>query len=351
MYLNEEVLAELNLFGRTTKAYIYGNDRLAYDTGEDISYYLYDGRGSVSRIATEWGRIKETYTYDPYGQLTLGIPDSVNYYGYNGESANLATGLQYLRARYYNMENGSFLSEDSYLGTKSEPLSRNRYAYVSNNPVNYVDPSGHKLLDGLKKVGNAIGDFFGGIYDDYKRGMEIYQETKRKTEKDMQNLGKNIYDSAEKVVSDTGAKIHDVAQGIKQGISDGWESYCEGMEIYAAHQEEVGKAYVEIAKDFCDWTNDTFGAGVTTIVSERGDSSKSLSVYADGDIIHPIKSSSAGIKLNIMDFTLDIGVALDDIGIKGAISNRNKTQSFGIRLDITKLYINICKEIETKCLV
>ena len=167
MRVNEEVLAELNLWGRTTKAYIYGNDRIAYDTGEDISYYLYDGLGNVSRIATEWGRIKETYDYDPYGNLTFGIPDSVNYYGYNGESTNLATGLQYLRARYYHMANGSFLSEDTYAGKASEPLTLNRYTYVSNNPINFIDPSGHSILDGLinglKDIGNAIVDGVEGL--------------------------------------------------------------------------------------------------------------------------------------------------------------------------------------------
>ena len=52
------------------------------------------------------------------------------------------------------MANGSFLSEDSYLGTQTEPLSRNRYTYVSNNPINYVDPSGH-LLEMLFNLTNG----------------------------------------------------------------------------------------------------------------------------------------------------------------------------------------------------
>ena len=50
--------------------------------------------------------------------------------------------LQYLRARYYDVERGNFLTEDTYLGDISAPLTLNRYNYVVSNPLNYIDPSG-----------------------------------------------------------------------------------------------------------------------------------------------------------------------------------------------------------------
>lgn len=51
------------------------------------------------------------------------------------------TGLQYLRARYYDPQTGRFLSRDPLPG--GHP-----YAYAGNNPVRYVDPSGmcHETL-------------------------------------------------------------------------------------------------------------------------------------------------------------------------------------------------------------
>ena len=154
---NEEVLAELNPRGKVTTAYTYGYNRESADVYGDTQYYLYDGQGNVSRISSEWGRVKETYNYDPYGNLTYGIPDNVNYYGFNGESSNLATGLQYLRARYYNPQNGNFITEDTYAGQISNPLTLNRYDYVSNNPVNYIDPSGHFGV--FEQLGKDIGNF------------------------------------------------------------------------------------------------------------------------------------------------------------------------------------------------
>ena len=161
---NTEVLAEYGADEKVRQAYTYGEsgigERVSVDKSEENSYYLYDGRNSVTGILTENANLTNSYQYDPYGNLTSGTADGVNYYGYNGESANVKTGLQYLRARYYNAENGTFTTEDSDLGTTKNPLTRNRYAYTSNNPVNYDDPTGHswwkKAVSAVKNVGKKI---------------------------------------------------------------------------------------------------------------------------------------------------------------------------------------------------
>ncbi len=146
---NEEVLMEVKANGRITTAYTYGNERISSDTGRNTSYYLYDGRGSVTSTTTSKGYRIGTYSYDPYGTLEEGTVVGVNYYGYNGESTNTNTGLQYLRARYYNSENGNFLTEDTYAGSILNPLTLNRYTYVLNNPLNFTDPTGHKASSRL----------------------------------------------------------------------------------------------------------------------------------------------------------------------------------------------------------
>jgi uncharacterized protein RhaS with RHS repeats len=48
-----------------------------------------------------------------------------------------------LRSRYYDPEVGRFISEDSYWGKSSDPLSLNLYTYCQNDPIQYYDPSGH----------------------------------------------------------------------------------------------------------------------------------------------------------------------------------------------------------------
>ena len=88
----------------------------------------------MSALSQKDGTLLESYQYDPFGQMTFGTPADVNVYGYNAESYNKTTGLLYLRARHYDTETGRFLTEDGYLGTLGNPMSRNRYAYGEGNP-------------------------------------------------------------------------------------------------------------------------------------------------------------------------------------------------------------------------
>ena len=123
---------------------------------DQMSYYLYDGRGSVTANTWYNGMVTAVYRYDPYGQVSLGSTEHKDFYGYNGESYNPNTGLEYLRARYYNPNQGRFFQEDTYLGRITDPLSLNRYAYVKNSPLNYTDPSGHFVLTLGTVVGAAL---------------------------------------------------------------------------------------------------------------------------------------------------------------------------------------------------
>ena len=72
-----------------------------------------------------------------------GVSENFVGFAFNGEEQSQRTGLQYLRARYYDSSSGSFISMDSYEGSILSPLSQNRYTYAENDPVNNFDPSGH----------------------------------------------------------------------------------------------------------------------------------------------------------------------------------------------------------------
>ncbi len=90
-----------------------------------------------------------TFTYDDAGKL---LSATENEYTYNGESYNPNIESQYLRARYYNVTTTAFITEDSYLGDITEPLTLNRYNYCVSSPLNYVDPSGFYVEDDITQT-------------------------------------------------------------------------------------------------------------------------------------------------------------------------------------------------------
>ena len=173
-YLNDvnrehaEVLVEQNINGRTDTSYIYGAeinggfDRISLDRFDgSTGYYLYDARGSVSGITNEEGQVYQSYRYSVTGEIAFGAPQYENEYAYNGESYNPNIESQYLRARYYCVVTATFLTEDSYLGNQTEPLTLNRYNYCVSSYLNYTDPSGNKaIVEKIVGLLEAIRDLF-----------------------------------------------------------------------------------------------------------------------------------------------------------------------------------------------
>ncbi|WP_227986200.1 RHS repeat-associated core domain-containing protein, partial [Streptococcus ruminantium] len=91
---------------------------------------------------TEHGEAVASSSYGLYGATKQTTDQTGQPFAYNGEARDV-TGLDYLRARYYDSQTGTFLTADSYQGSRTDPLSHNLYTYVQNNPANYTDPSGH----------------------------------------------------------------------------------------------------------------------------------------------------------------------------------------------------------------
>jgi hypothetical protein len=132
---------------------------------------------------------------------------------------------------------------------------------------------------------------------------------------------------------------------------------------------DVGQFFNNLWNGICDWAANTFGAGCSTsttvyetetpiipeplpitakagtsttvTVTQHGDSTKPISVYANGDLDDPIGSSTAGLCFNSSDATLDISVGLDDIGVYFSTMNTNVTNSVGLRLNLQELKLGI----------
>ena len=159
LFHNGEVVLEEPTEGAVTR-YIRGYDLISSDSAAAKTYYHYtsDNLGSITHITDEDGNICNQYEYDAFGSFAIKEETIQNRFCYTGEQYDPITSQYYLRARFYNPVIGRFLNEDTYYGD-----GPNLYTYCHNNPVNYVDPSGHvcrRKFNKLRKLGLTAQEAF-----------------------------------------------------------------------------------------------------------------------------------------------------------------------------------------------
>jgi len=141
-YVAGILLAEANGSNQILRYYVYGQGLLAMVTPSGASYsYHYDATGNTVAMTDGSQAVVNRYAYTPYGQIVgkaESVPQPFQYVGQSGVMAE-PNGFYYMRARYYDPEVGRFVSEDP-IGFEGGDV--NLYAYVQNNPVNRVDPTG-----------------------------------------------------------------------------------------------------------------------------------------------------------------------------------------------------------------
>src|SRR6185312_14162609 len=95
---------------------------------------------------------QESDDYYPYGEpIAAGTQSLLKF---TGKERDTESGLDYFGARYYGSSMGRFMSPDPVVITTERlmnPQQLNLYAYVANNPLRFIDPTGEIL----QCVGNA----------------------------------------------------------------------------------------------------------------------------------------------------------------------------------------------------
>ena len=121
--------------------YIWGANGLEYEiTNGIVKTYHPDHLGSTMLLTDSAGAPVDYFEYDSYGTPTYrtGVTDTpFRWHGALGCMTD-ASGLVYMRARYYNPRLMRFLNQDP-IGFEG---GMNWYAFVGNNPVERVDPNG-----------------------------------------------------------------------------------------------------------------------------------------------------------------------------------------------------------------
>ena len=142
--------------------------------GDIVAVYNTSGTKLVSYRYDAWGRILGT-TYHNSGASTSAVHNPFRYRGYYYDTD---LNLYYLATRYYDPEVRRFVTADdpAYLGANGDLVSYNLFAYCSNNPVMYVDPTGHVIVAaiiGFALIGASLA-FAATAYYDYADDGEVF---------------------------------------------------------------------------------------------------------------------------------------------------------------------------------
>jgi len=145
LYDGADVVRDLNTDLTVAADYLNGlglDDKLRQISAGTAAYYLLDHLGSTRALTDSSGNISTSFGYDSFGNATGGPAPTA--YGYTGRELDVDTGLMYYRARWYDPQQGRFVSMDP-VGFRGGDV--NLYAYVLNNPANFRDPTGTQRAD------------------------------------------------------------------------------------------------------------------------------------------------------------------------------------------------------------
>jgi RHS repeat-associated protein len=164
-WCDDEICAERDGAGAVTKRYFNHGVQVVSGPAAGKYYNTVDHLGSIREMIDTNGTVRARYSYDPWGRRTRVSGDLDVDFGFAGMFWCAEAGLEVARFRYYNPEDGRWLSRDPLEDAEMEE-GANLYAYVANDPVNRVDPLGlcdcaaerQDYADKVRDAGKACND-------------------------------------------------------------------------------------------------------------------------------------------------------------------------------------------------
>jgi RHS repeat-associated protein len=146
-YDGSNAWADVDTSNNVLARYVYGDNQdqvwaRMVPSGQPnagVAWYLTDRLGSVVDLMDGTQVLRDHIDYDPFGNvITEANASYADAYKYDAGRTDGSTGLVQFGARWYNPATGTWTSQDPLgLGPDSNP-----YRYVSNSPIDAIDPSG-----------------------------------------------------------------------------------------------------------------------------------------------------------------------------------------------------------------
>jgi RHS repeat-associated protein len=139
-----------NSSGTAYRHYIpAGNNTVIYtrtSSGTNSTYYMtQDHLGSTAVITDQTGNpvIQEQFAALGWPESSTSVAGTVSRHEFAGQEDLDNVFMVNMNGRVYLPSGGFFLSPDPFIPDPSDTQSFNRYAYVNNNPLSLIDPSGY----------------------------------------------------------------------------------------------------------------------------------------------------------------------------------------------------------------
>jgi RHS repeat-associated protein len=135
---------------RITKAYYSAGSqliamRVITASGSALYFMSSDHLGSASLTTDASGGFVARQKFDAWRNVRAAASSGSmgTDISFTGQRSDSGTNLVFMNARFYSSVSGRFVSADTIVPKPNNPQSSNRYSYGLNNPLKYIDPSGH----------------------------------------------------------------------------------------------------------------------------------------------------------------------------------------------------------------
>jgi RHS repeat-associated protein len=224
-----------------------------------VLYFLHsDHLGSTSLTTDQNGNALTRQLYDAWGNVRYVSGPMPTDIGFTGQRLDNSTGLMYYRARYYAQGLGRFISADTIVPDGRNPQSLNRFSYTRNNPLKYIDPTGHRETDGCDYEGCSA------TQNDLDKAIGNAERAK----------AQKFYRGCAQGGGAECNSLHDV-ENIVKGVGLAFAGLATGGLFYGV---ESGIAWANVGAAAYSGLAYTVGNGAVNLLKTRGD----LSHFGDG---------------------------------------------------------------------